>query len=59
MIYTAFEDYYAENLTMYLDTPGFYGIMNATDPIMFFDRFQGKWKMPIDAVNVCFLMYYA
>ena len=48
----AFEDYYAENLTMDLDSPGFASIMNASDPYMFFDRYQGKWKMPIDAVNV-------
>eukprot|EP01084_Bolivina_argentea_P007444 13970_1 len=52
----AFEDYYDENITQYLDTDGFLSIMNATDPIMFFDRYAGKYKMPIDAVNDEFFM---
>jgi len=52
----AFGDYYAENLTMYIDTPAFLDLCNATDPVVFFDRYEGMWKMPIDAINDEFFM---
>ncbi len=48
----AFEDYYEQNLTKDLDTDAFQDLLRAADPYSFFDRYQGKWKMPIDAVNV-------
>ena len=41
---------------MYLDTDAFQDLCSAADPYSFFDRYQGKWKMPIDAVNDEFFM---
>ena len=52
----AFEDYYEMNLTKNLDTDAFQDLVNAADPYSYFDRYVGKWKMPIDAVNDEFFM---
>eukprot|EP01084_Bolivina_argentea_P145193 254544_1 len=52
----AFDDYYEMNLTRELDTEAFQDLLSAADPYSYFDRYWGKWKMPIDAVNDEFFM---